>query len=308
VHTTTDIDKRQYIDPISGDYYNLAIWKKTPEFQKNLVRYHDRVFHETKRSVHLDARRLEVQFQGHLVKCSLRGGVPRPAPAKRGTIHEFSSQSRSRLIELFSRFKKPAHTTFITLTYGAEFPSPEIAKENLRAFLERLRRMKACARSSAIWRIELQERGAPHFHLICFDLPYIEKEEIQRMWGEIIDVERPFTRIEAVRSWNGIMFYCSKYIAKKQDDFRGGINGFIYLSYLHGLGRVWGVFQKQNLPFATLKIINWPFIAKAFTKFRKCAEALWPALIEQESPGFKLYVLNAMQWVEIWNNCAEIVF
>jgi len=324
---TTD---KHIIDPIDGQIYFHKHWHMMPESVKENVRYHVRVSAEMKRTVHLDARRLEVQFQGHLVKCSLRGGVPRPAPAKRGTIHEFSAQSRGRLLEKFARLKKPARTSMVTLTYGAMFPSPDRAKENLRAFLERLRRREDCKKTSGFWRIENQKRGAPHFHFVAFNLPYIPKKEISKMWREIVKghgkptvravrkyrkfsnqtaaMRYPFTRIEAIRSWNGIMHYASKYIAKKQEDYRAGINGFNYLSYLHGLGRVWGVFQKQNLPFAPLKVIHWPFIARAFTKFRKCAEALWPALVEQEAPGFKLYVLNAMQWVKIWDDCAEITF
>ena len=302
------IDRSQYIDPLTGVHYTRAVWQNAPEWEKNHVRKHERIFRETNKEVHIPVRRLEVSFQGHLVKVSLKGGVPKAVPAKRGNITGFSDQSRSRLLEKFARFKRPAHTTFITLTYPAEFPSPDAAKDNLRAFLERLRRREDCARTSGVWRIELQERGAPHFHILLFDLPWIAKEEIQKMWGEIIGHDQPFTRIEAVRSWNGIMNYCSKYIAKKQQPRPEGNDGFIYLSYLHGLGRVWGVFQKQNLPFATLKIIHWPFIAKAFSKFRRIAELIYPPLVEQEAPGFKLFVHDAKSFIPLWEECAEIVF
>lgn len=308
VKNTPLIDRSQYIDPITGVTYTREMWRKAPEWEKNHVRRHERIFRESNKDVHIPVRHLEVSFQGHLVKVSLKGGVPKAAPAKRGNITGFSDQSRARLMEKFARFYRPAHTTFITLTYPAEFPSPDAAKDNLRAFLERLRRREDCEKSSGIWRIELQDRGAPHFHILFFDLPWIAKEEIQKMWGEIIGHDKPFTRIEAVRSWNGIMNYCSKYIAKKQEDHRNGSNGFIYLSYLHGLGRVWGVFQKHNLPFARLKIVHWPFIAKAFTRFRAIAEFFWPQLADQEAPGFKLFVKNAYSFIPLWDDCAEILF
>jgi hypothetical protein len=257
---------------------------------------------------HLAPRRLQLEFQGHLVKISLKGGVPRPLPAKRGTITGFSHASRLRLMEKFNRFHRPAHTTFVSLTYPAEFPSPEAAKDNLRAFLERLRRMPECAKSSGIWRIELQKRGAPHFHILFFDLPYIRKKKIQEMWGDIIGAEQPFTRIEAVRTWHGIMSYCSKYIAKAEEELPAGNDGFIYLSYLHGLGRIWGVFQRANLPFAPLKMIQFPFIIKIFSDFRHLATMHYPALLEREAPGFQIWVKNADEWLSLWYDCANLPF
>lgn len=260
------------------------------------------------RRVHIEPRSLRIDFQGHLVKCSVRGGIQSPPPALRGKITSFSEGSRNRLLEKFARFKRPAHTTFVTLTYPANFPNPKAAKENLRAFMERIRRRPDCENTSGVWRIELQERGAPHFHILFFDLPYIRKEEIQEMWGEIINHDKPFTRIEAVRTWNGIMNYCSKYIAKIQGHVPDGDNGFIYLTYLHALGRAWGVFQASKLPFAVRTVVDFPFFARVFSKFRRLAEWVYPPLIEQEAPGFKLFVSDANAFISQWEKCASITF
>ena len=303
------MDKPKTItDPIDGQVYSTQHWKSYPEYTKEQVRKHFRIFNETNLPKHLPVRRLEVSFQGHLVKVSLKGGVPKAMPAKRGVIVRFSASSRARLLEKFARLKRPERSTFITLTYGADFPMPDEAKDDLRAFLERLRRMSACAKTSGIWRCDLQGRGAPHFHILFFNLPYIRKEKIQKMWSEIIGQPQPFTRIEAVRSWNGIMSYCSKYIAKVQDELPDADNGFNYLTYLHALKRSWGVFQKQNLPYAPLKIVHWPFIAKAFSKFRRIAEFIYPPLVDQEAPGFKLFVTNAYSFIPLWEECASIPF
>ena len=308
MNSTADIDKRQYIDPITKDVWNVRDLPKLPAGVRNSLYYHIRLESQYNKDVHIAPRGLKLDFQGHLVKCSVTGGITRQPPAKRGKIEGFSDASRNRLLEKFARFKRPANTTFITLTYPAEFPSPEQAKDNLRAFLERIRRREDCAHTSGVWRIELQERGAPHFHIIFFDLPFIRKEKIQEMWGEIIGHERPFTRIEAVKSWNGIMNYCSKYIAKKQASAPEGNDGFIHLSYLHGIGRSWGVFQAANLPYAVRKVIEFPFLAYAFTKFRAIAELIWPALADQEAPGFKLFVHSAPDFIPLWEQCASLPF
>jgi len=296
-------------NPATGQAFTLSELRALHAYEEFRKSEGLRLLPEYTRQHHVSHRRLQVEFQGHLVKVMLRGGVPKTVPAKRGVVSGFSPQSRSRLMEKFARFKRPAHTSFVTLTYGADFPMPDEAKGHLRAFLERIRRRGGCEKASGVWRIELQDRGAPHFHILFFDLPYIRKETVQEMWAEIIKQERPFTRIEAVRSWNGIMSYCSKYIAKPQEPVsREGDDGFIYLTYLHDMGRVWGIFNKHNLPYAALTQVIFPMFPIVFTKFRHIAELVWPGLGLQEAPGFKLFVFSADHWIPIWNKCANIEF
>lgn len=210
---------------------------------------------------------LGFEAQGHLVKVSLREPrlQSRHAPAsRRGKIFHFSRKSRKRLLELTARLdlnrvvgRFPA--IFITLTYGQSFPSAKLAKTHLRAFLERLRRLAPA--SSGIWRLEFQERGAPHYHLIMFNLPYIDKYTIATMWAEIIGQEyqdikppllprAPFTRIEAIRQPRKVMSYVAKYVAKVSSPC-----GFNNLPYPHAngeTGRFWGIFNGDCLPWAEL--------------------------------------------------------
>lgn len=136
--------------------------------------------------------------------------------------------------------------TFLTLTYPSRFPSSSEAKSALRALFERIRRR--WPQASGIWRLEYQQRGAPHFHVIFFGLPFIPHKTIRSWWAEIIsdyvDETLPFVRIEFVRSRRGIMHYVSKYVAKTTDE---GL--FNSLAYPH-VGRWWGVFNKDHLPYA----------------------------------------------------------
>jgi len=90
---------------------------------------------------------------------------------KRGEIARFTMSSRRRLIELTARLRVGTiRTSFLTLTF-AGMPSAEQAKAAFKRFRSRLDRR--FAKWSAVWRMEYQERGAIHFHLICFNLPYI---------------------------------------------------------------------------------------------------------------------------------------
>jgi len=54
----------------------------------------------------------------------------------------------------------------VTLTYPAEFPVARASKEHFRKWLAKLHRRHPGA--WGIWKIEPQERGAPHYHVVLF--------------------------------------------------------------------------------------------------------------------------------------------
>lgn len=185
--------------------------------------------------------------------------------SKRGVVSGLSDRSRRRLLSLMNHvlYEHREGALFLTLTYGSVWPSARQAKAHLRAFLKRLKRENSAL--SAIWRLEFQKRGAPHFHLMLFGVDFIPKEAVKAKWGEVVgrdywgdNGDAPFTRIERMRSANGAAFYMSKYVAKA--------GGFNYVPYQaatgagggfwvdEGIGRLWGVEFKGDLPLAELII------------------------------------------------------
>jgi len=248
---------------------------------------------------------LKLEFQGKFVAAAVRYPTDRKySRCKRGKVTGFSAGSRTRMFDMFHKLEIKVKPIFITLTYGDDYPDAATAKANLRAFLERIRRLPSCGKTSAIWRMEFQERGAPHFHIIFFNLPFIKKENIQKWWGEIVGMEKPFTRIEQIKRHRGVMAYVSKYVAKLQD---GGNSGFNSLTYLHAykakygenIGRVWGKFEAANMPFAASLTLERDFVPAEFYAFRRLAEAQYPKIADYISPGFRLYVKSAVQWEQI---------
>jgi hypothetical protein len=143
----------------------------------------------------------------------------------------------------------------LTLTTQAIF-HPRVAKHYLKVFVQQMRRKYPTL--AVVWRMEYQSRGAPHFHLILYNAPWMDKEMIQSEWGLVVGQQRPFTRIERVKSYRQLMAYAGKYVAKQAS----GISGFNSDAYSHtpvisGLdlsspGRVWGVIGRDNLPMAEL--------------------------------------------------------
>jgi len=109
--------------------------------------------------------------QGSLFDAKQQTAVPLPQKGggTRGRITAFSPASRRRLIRLFARLEMAKiRTSFLTLTFH-QSPSTIEAKAALKRFLMRLRRKYADV--AGVWRMELQERGAIHFHLLIIHAP-----------------------------------------------------------------------------------------------------------------------------------------
>jgi len=154
--------------------------------------------------------------------------TPREQKRKnRGRIQSFSKRSRFRLFQLLSMIRNDLDTPplFVTLTYhhGHE-NDPRSTKSHLHNFLVQLRNYDPDVQF--IWRIELQKRGAPHYHIIIF--PSIRNtkcttehyfSQIRFLWHSIGDPksrkhEQYGCLIKTVRSYREACNYMSKYIAK----------------------------------------------------------------------------------------------
>jgi len=210
--------------------------------------------------------------QGRFLKVSVCGGGGGGSKAKRSKVTTFSRASRLRLLQKMSTIKeKGLKSVFLTLTYGQKFPNPREAKRHLDNLLKQLRRKHETV--SGFWRLEFQQRGAPHFHLLLFGLPFMAKSELATRWANIIgkdywdysrdDVQHPFTRIEMLQSAKHASRYVAKYVGKV-DGVDGGFNIASYLTdegeFLHpvtgenggSIGRWWGVFNAECLPLADM--------------------------------------------------------
>lgn len=258
---------------------------------------------------------LKMTFQGKYVRAHIvtKGKQPSTRTA-RGEITDFTAGSRGRLFDLFHKLEWRKNAIFITLTYETlEYTCAE-AKSHLRSFFKRIERRVGKENMVWIWRMEFQERGAVHFHIICPELPFIAKEKIQAMWGDITGTVRPFTRIEMIYSNKKLMNYVSKYVAKvNPPEISGGFNLPTYLAayqHKHGdnIGRVWGVENRKNLNYAPLEEIELPFYYKRFMQFRLLASHQFPPIWDSLSLGFRLYVPSAKAWLGFFHAIYDIDF
>jgi hypothetical protein len=208
-------------------------------------------------------------------------GIPQEqnGGGKRGKVKGFSFASRRRLMQTIARIRRDALLPdFVTLTYPSEFPSPIKSKKHLDKFLKRLRR--AFPGVGLIWKLEPQERGAPHYHLLIWGSDQFElRKFIPYAWHDIAgDNDKNHLLfhlgmlgnepcVNAVRSWRGVWAYASKYLGKTFDV--AGWNE-VYP------GRFWAVVNPKIIPFgvhcvysiASMKASHVMRYQKRFAKLR----------------------------------------
>lgn len=267
-------------------------------------------------------KQITLMAQGRYLKVSAETSEKRGG-GLRGKVNPFSSASRLRLLSYMHKINPMKggnfNATFLTLTYGQSFPSPTVAKRHLDNFLKRLKRR--WSHSSGFWRFEFQKRGAPHFHLVLFGLPYLPKDTLKTWWGDVIGVQYwdvsstrpqpPFTRIEAIKSHKQAARYVSKYVAKVDD------SGFNFLAYLtaegefvhpqtgeisESIGRWWGVFNAIWLPVdrAETTILKWGS-RDVFYNLRRAAGRLWKGRNNHAKSGWTYFTDNPYEWIRYAN-------
>jgi hypothetical protein len=145
--------------------------------------------------------------------------------------------------------EKAGKAIFAGLTYPEAFPtSAEIFKGHLDAFGKRFSR--AFPHGAFHWKLEFQQRDAPHFHPIFWNLS-TEPSDVRkfrkwlaRTWFEVVgsnDLKHlaAGTSADVIRSQFGIMRYVGPYVSDS-DQSRPGWK----------VGRYWGVVGRANIPYA----------------------------------------------------------
>jgi hypothetical protein len=186
---------------------------------------------------------LRVSRGGH---CDQVGG------GLRGHIKGFSNNSRRRLLTRIGQVRRDAPLPlFITLTWPKIFPSVQEGKRQFNTWVKRMRR--AHPRIGMIWKIEPQQRGAPHYHLLAWGVAWEEIcADVPNTWYEIagggdglhwkwhmglLDNGNRHC-VQPVRSWKGVWAYAAKYLGKTFEVPGWG-----------AIGRYWGVINPGQIPF-----------------------------------------------------------
>ena len=188
---------------------------------------------------------LTVAFEGRLFVLRNPSAEGRSIPpGERGDIVEFSRQSRKRLMQLFASIDESAvrsTAVFLTLTYHLDWPdSPGGCRAQLRLFLKAFQ--FKFPQTAQIWRLEFQQRGAPHYHILAVGVSFVDKDWVTATWGRIAHGTSIYhglmaTNTVQIDNWYHACAYVSKEIAKVKQQ-----------SWGEKVGRYWGVEGRQYLP------------------------------------------------------------
>lgn len=251
---------REKIDKSVAEYYSdhNAMVSRTDRFYmdvadgRELLNYGQYVYEP-------EEAYLEVAVGGHTVTVKPErppGMTGSDVGGIRGGVTEYSRQSRNRLLRLIGRTDKFQQPVFVTLTYPDVYSLDKARwKRDVDVFGKRLaRKFKS---SAFIWRIEFKERRTgtnagtvmPHFHLLVYGVSAVDlRKWVSEAWYQVCasgDKKHlgAGTSVERLKSWNGVISYVSKYIAKL-DKFPAD-----------WAGRVWGVVGRQNMPWVPIVTI-----------------------------------------------------
>lgn len=129
-----------------------------------------------------------------------------------------ASRDLRRLINAnVNQYGKEFTAKFVTLTFGENVTDLKIANKEFRLFIERLnyqlfKTKKANIKYSVV--VEFQKRGAIHYHVIFYNIPYIKYDKFAEWWGNG-DIT-----INKIKEVDNIGAYVTKYMTKDNSDER----------------------------------------------------------------------------------------
>lgn len=197
------------------------------------------------------------------------GASGRRGETRRGKVSGFSPRSRSRLMKLTAKVPSDllGRALFVTLTYpGAFSHDPKRWKRDLDNFRRVL--VDRFPRIAAVWKLEPQKRGAPHFHLLVFNVPHLPYRWLAHAWYTVVRSGDPRhleagTQVDRVRNARNALAYAGKYVAKVPEATDMGTGEIATWDYP---GRWWGVINRRHLPQA---IQEWTIRGQAWYQIKR---------------------------------------
>jgi hypothetical protein len=174
---------------------------------------------------------------------------------KRGPITVFNWETKARILQTLAQLEKSWLPAYTVLTFPDEYYSQRFTGERtvqiLDAFLNRFRR--AYPQRGAFWRREHELRKSglhvgesfPHFNFLVWGVGVDELRQWMRVnwWetcGKLSEAHlKACDKTQQVYSWKAMVFYVSKYVAKKDKNYFAE----------PGWGHWWGLVNSNYLPW-----------------------------------------------------------
>jgi hypothetical protein len=207
---------------------------------------------------------------------------------KRKAVNGLSYQSRLRMKKELNKLIWTNPPVWVGLTEPGDFGTPAESKVKFHRFVAALKRMWPSI--AGFWRFDLQKRGAPHYHVYIFNVPYAElRKHLDEMWfkavgsGDIKHLHSGVNCKQLDNSWKH-RAYTSKYMSK--------IPAANLPSWT---GRCWGFINKKKLPWANNTVL--PLMGKIENKMLRALRRYTG--IHHKGVRF-FFVKNPKRWGSLW--------
>ena len=167
--------------------------------------------------------------------------------ATRGKVNGLSKKSRRKLFNYILRLENRPGFYFVTLTYSKDYDTNyETWKKQLHRLYSSL--LYHYPKMGFLWKLEFQQRGAPHFHLLMYVPSIPERQElrdlIRNSWYRIVGIKSKSFRqwgtdVKEVKDIKGSGFYLAMYQTKDT-----------YIPEDMKTGRMWGVYGRNKMPMS----------------------------------------------------------
>jgi len=122
-----------------------------------------------------------------------------------------------RTVRVLHYLSPTSKLTFLTLTYGKNYPTDLVAKKHLDNLFKRLKRALKVKHLHYVWIAEKQKRGAIHYHVVLVD--YIKRDIIFDAWNGIVqkwqkkegfEIQEVYPNIQGIRETHKMERYLTK--------------------------------------------------------------------------------------------------
>ena len=102
------------------------------------------------------------------------------------------------------------NSKFVTLTFADNVQDFKVANKEYMLFVKRLNYFLK-SKVEYICVPEFQKRGAIHFHVVLFNVPYIDSNKLRELWGQ------GYVKINRIDNVDNVGAYICKYMSKDFD-------------------------------------------------------------------------------------------
>lgn len=110
------------------------------------------------------------------------------------------------------------NSSFLTLTFKDNITDYDVAFSSWKRFKQKVER-KYKIKLSYLGVVEFQKRGAIHFHICLFNVPYLKHSELYDLWLSVTNGGGVYIEKVNTEECDNVGAYVTKYITKDSDDF-----------------------------------------------------------------------------------------